>query len=105
MTKEQFEDIAKWQRAIFGEATALSKLSHLNEELHELWDELILGNKERALTEFADCFILLFGAADQYGMTYENICKAIDEKTVINKNRKWGIPKENGVVNHIKQNH
>jgi len=102
MTKEQFEDISKWQRATFGEATTMSKLAHLNEELTELNNELILGNKESAKSEFADCFILLFGAADQYGLTYEDICKCIDEKMVINKNRKWGKPKENGVVNHIK---
>jgi hypothetical protein len=53
--------------------------------------------------EFADCFILLFGAAASDGMSYDDICKAIDEKMEINFNRKWGKPNNDGVVNHIRE--
>jgi len=102
MKKEQFEAISKWQKETFGEATPLSKVSHLAEEIIELVSDLRTHNTERRL-EFADCFILLFGAAQSDGMTYEDICNAIDEKMAINYKRKWGKPNENGVVNHIKE--
>lgn len=109
MTEEQFNSITKWQNETFGQATTLSKIAHLAEEMQELVDSIkdidhtVDNGKERAKRlEFADCFILLFGAAASDGMTYRNIIDCIDEKMVINKNRKWGKPKENGVVNHIK---
>jgi hypothetical protein len=52
--------------------------------------------------EFADCFILLFGAANSAGFSYNEILKSIDEKMEINLTRKWGKPNEDGVVNHLK---
>lgn len=103
MKKEQFESITKWQKETFGSATALSKIAHLKEEIKELEIELCFHDEpEKALMEFADCFTLLFGAADSYGLSYELICKAIDDKMAINRKRKWGEPKANGVVNHIR---
>jgi len=101
MTKEQFEAITKWQNETFGEATPLSKLSHLKSELRELWEDLE-NKRESKNLEFADCFILLFGAAASDGMSYEDICNSINEKMSINYQRKWGKPDENGVVNHIR---
>ena len=101
MTPNQFERITKWQKETFGQSTALSKISHLYEELIELVDD-IESNRLSKKLEFADCFILLFGAASADGMTYSDIVDAIDEKMSINYKRKWGKPNENGVVNHIK---
>lgn len=101
MTQEQFIKITSWQESTFGQATSLSTLNHLFEELKEVCLDIVANNPEKRL-EFADCFILLFGAAKRDGMTYEDICNAIDEKMEINYKRKWGKPKENGVVNHIK---
>lgn len=101
MTEEQFIEITKWQKETFGEATSLSKLLHLEEEIKEVILDLHTGNKERNL-EFADCFILLFGAAASDGMDYSDICNAVETKMAINRKRKWGKPDENGVVNHIK---
>lgn len=114
MKKDQFIKISKWQNKTFGKATALSKMAHLKEEIEELNKELIFhhenepyfkypeANKILKEREFADCFILLFGAAASDGMTYDKICKCIEEKMEINYKRNWGQPKENGVVNHIK---
>ena len=102
MTPQQFKDITKWQKETFGEATVWSKLSHLDEELAELWDDLNTNNPNRRL-EWADCFLLLFGAAAADGMNYSDIVSAITEKMDINYERKWGEPDENGVVNHIKE--
>lgn len=101
MKKRQFYGITEWQNKTFGPATPLSKIAHLAEELQELVDDLKSDNKDKRL-EFADCFILLFGAAASDGMSYQDICNCIDEKMSINYKRKWGIPKENGVINHIK---
>ncbi len=112
MTKEQFEFITQWQKETFGQATALSKVAHLKQEVEEL-DEVLKSHYAGAFKsetsfndvlidkEFADCFLLLFGAAAAYGMSYEDICNCIDLKMEINKKRKWGKPDANGVVNHI----
>ncbi len=101
MTKEQFEEISAWQKKTFGEATALSKIAHLKEEITELeWD--LCSPDSNARLEYADCFLLLFGSAAAHGMSYEDICNCIEEKMKINYKRKWGKPDRNGVVNHIK---
>jgi hypothetical protein len=101
MTQKQFLEITEWQKKTFEQATPLSKLAHLAQELPELNYDLINNKPERRL-EFADCFFLLFGAAAADGMSYEDICAAIQEKFEINKARKWGKPDADGVVNHIK---
>jgi len=101
MTEQQFNEITDWQKQTFGQATSLSKIFHLADELQELVSDLKTDNPERRL-EFADCFFLLFGSAAADGMTYQDICQAIQEKFEINKSRKWGKPNENGVVNHVK---
>lgn len=108
MEKLQFDYVIKWQNETFGKATAKSKIAHLRQEVKELQSELNWGNNNSiddnnsTLMEFADCFILLFGAASSYGMTYEDICKSINDKMEINKQREWGEPDKDGIVNHIK---
>ena len=108
MTEKQFLDITKWQEETFGEATPLSFLAHLagdnpdpNSEIGELVSE-IKADSEHKRYEWADCFILLFGAAKQDGMAYRDIISCIDDKMGVNYKRKWGKPKENGVVNHLR---
>ena len=101
MTKHQFLTICSWQRQTFTNSSTTSKLYHLTEEIIELFEAILDKGGEDAESEFADCFILLFGAADQFGMSYEDICKAIDDKMNINYKRNWVKPDENGVVNHI----
>lgn len=103
MNKKQFKEIVKWQVQTFGHSTALSKIEHLKEEIEELIVDIAIKGLDKRL-EFADCFFLLFGAAAADGMTYEDICNAIQEKFEINKARKWGQPDKNGVVKHIKFN-
>ena len=110
MNELQFNEITKWQKETFGEATPLSKLAHLIQEVVELKDAIVAENETCGLTghndvrmEYADCFFLLFGSAAAYGFSYKDICDAVQEKFEINKARKWGKPDENGVVNHIKK--
>lgn len=101
MEKELFLKISKWQEETFKESTALSKLAHLKEEISEVVLD-IKNDLPSKRMEFADCFILLYGAAAADGMSYEDIQQAIQEKHLINTNRKWGKPDANGIVNHIK---
>ncbi len=101
MKEEQFKNITQWQRETFPGATPSSKVQHLAEEVQELLSDLLFNHPKRRL-EYADCFLLLFGAAAVDGMTYQDICNAIDEKMVINRGRKWGNPDNNGVVKHKK---
>lgn len=102
MTKEQFIEITEWQDATFPNATALSKVHHLKEEVEELIFDLE-NNRMGKTLEFADCFLLLFGAAAKDGMTYEDCCNSIAEKFSICKNRVWSKPDTNGVVKHVKK--
>ena len=101
MNERQFKEITRWQNETFGHATAISKIAHLQEEISELSGAIGLELHDRRL-EFADCFILLFGAASSDGMTYQQILEAIEEKMLINYRRKWGHVEENGVVHHLK---
>jgi len=55
------------------------------------------------LREYADCFMLVFGSAMDYGMTEHDIFEAIREKLEINRKREWGEPDENGVYKHKEQ--
>lgn len=100
MKKEQFEAITAWQKETFPKATPLSKIEHLLQEVQELKEDIINNNPNRRL-EYADCILLIFGAAHADGFDYNQIINLIEEKFTINKNRKWGKPDENGVVNHI----
>jgi NTP pyrophosphatase (non-canonical NTP hydrolase) len=107
MTEEQFIGICKWQKETFGQANMFSKIAHLAEELREVIETKRAHENGSATLndvelEFADCFLLLFGAANAAGMTYDDICNAVEEKMKINRSRKWGTPDEFGVVNHIK---
>lgn len=106
MTKELFEEITQWQDTTFQKSTASSRAKHLKKEIEELIKELERKPVIAVLSEseFADCFFLLFGAAKAYGMTYEDIQQCIRKKFKINKDRTWGKPDENGVVEHVKKN-
>jgi Protein of unknown function (DUF550) len=102
MSKEQLEEVYQWQLKTFGYVKALPNVFHLEQEVLELQHDLTTNAKDRRL-EFADCFILLYGAAVADGMSYEDISKAISEKLEINRKRTWGKPDERGVTNHIKE--
>jgi NTP pyrophosphatase (non-canonical NTP hydrolase) len=100
MNQKQFDEITAWQKETFPTATMQSKIAHLKQELEEVLDP---DQSFAALRlEFADCLFLLFGAASVAGMSYADIIEAIDHKFERNKNRKWGTPDKDGIVNHIK---
>jgi hypothetical protein len=101
MTKEMFEEITAWQRITFKKATAQSAANHLKEEVNELVHDLAFDRKELAAAEYADCFLLLFGSASLFGLTYDQICEAINNKMDVNKSRKWGEVNKDGYVKHV----
>jgi hypothetical protein len=71
-------------------------ISHLKKEVDELYDTPF------DLTEYADCAMLLFDACQIAGYTPEQLLEAVAVKLEINKNREWGEPDENGVVEHVR---
>ncbi len=101
MTQKQFTVITNWQQKTFTKATAISATKHLQLEVKELLSDLKTKSKGKRL-EFADCFLLLFGAAKLDGMSYQDIINCIDKKMSINYKRKWSKPKKNGIVTHLK---
>lgn len=102
MTENQFNEIGNWQSKVFPTSTVLSMLSHLQTEVNELRNDVTINSSAKTL-EFADCIILIMGAAFKDGMTYDNVIDAIEAKMNINKGRKWGKPNKDGFQSHIKQ--
>lgn len=102
MTIQMFKEITQWQDSVFTKATPLSSANHLYEEVKELIVAISDGDQRvNILNEYADCFLLLFGSAHMYGLSYEQILEAINNKMVINKNRKWGEVNDKGYVKHV----
>lgn len=99
MDSDMFRIITTWQSQTFPAATVQSKLAHLKEEIEEVLNGI--KNGETVAHEFADCILLLYGAAEKSGMSYMDIKRALWQKMSININRKWGSPDEKGIVRHI----
>lgn len=90
-----FRETIDWQRKTFGSNRGpLPQLHHLEKEIREL------KASPSDPQEYADAFILLFGAAAEAGFSYNDILNAISDKLEINKAREWGKPDKNGVVEH-----
>lgn len=107
--KELFDDIVKFQKETFPDSNAYSKAKHLEKEVAELLEDLTRdygedpkADSEATKMEYADCFILLFGSANAYGISYDDLEVIISQKMDINKKRKWGKPDKDGVVLHLK---
>jgi NTP pyrophosphatase (non-canonical NTP hydrolase) len=117
-------DIFDWSNKTFGNGERTINITrHLKKEIDELLvaltsyymgvhsnsissdDGNVLLEKVhyRVRMELADCFILLMDIAAHAEIDTETILKDSMEKMKINKNRKWGTPDANGVVEHIKE--
>jgi hypothetical protein len=99
MNRQQYKTITEFQDKTFPNATPLSCVNHLFEEVNELKEDI--QNGKHSPFEIADCFHLLFGICHKSGMTYEDIVAAIDGKMEINLKRKWGEINELGYQKHI----
>ena len=109
------DDISEWSDTTFsdgffehGRCVPISY--HLQKESKELTEalEMFLKNPtkencELANKEFADVFMLLLDSAFHYGLLAKTLISESFEKLEINKKRTWGVPDENGVVEHIRK--
>ena len=106
----------EWSDATFGEGQRNPAiLHHLSKEVAELIEALKKFQQEDSISnivkseqnlkqlffEYADCFMLLLDSASHMGLTFDILYEYTKRKLEINRNRKWGKPDENGVVEHI----
>jgi len=90
------DDIGEFTEKTFGKGTVKGKITHLAEEL----EEVLADPDDRH--EWADCMILLLGAARCAGLDMNDLHQAMQEKMDINRKRKWGPPDEDGIVRHVR---
>lgn len=104
MRLEIFMAITTWQEQVFPNATATSKMKHLQEEVKEVLHELEQPkvSTSKLLEEYADCLFLLYGAVNSSGFSYDDMQLALIDKFEKNLQRKWGEPDADGIVKHIK---
>lgn len=110
-------NIRTWSDGQFGELRPpTTMLNHLKKEVPELIEAIKDYQKNnsafssnpndylsKVFFEYADCFMLLLDSASHFGITADALMNYTEHKLEINKNRKWGEPDENGVVEHIKE--
>lgn len=85
------KDLGTWGEKTFPNGTPTTLIKHLQREVKELADS-------HHSSEVADCVILLIQVAHQYKYSlYDELM----DKFAINKQRKWGEPDAEGVVEHI----
>ena len=105
MTIQELEAIRlNWSLEVFSEATALSSLQKLKEEIKEV--ELSLSFHPNNIAdlheEYADCLMCLFDSAGRAGVTPNQIFEAFRLKLKKNQERKW-VKNQNNTYSHIKE--
>lgn len=89
------DELVKWQVETFGPAPARSVIAHLKREAGELHDD------PKDVIEYADCMLLLLGAAARVGYDTDILLDACRLKLKINRAREWGPVQSDGTVEHI----
>jgi NTP pyrophosphatase (non-canonical NTP hydrolase) len=74
----------------------------LTESLDKYFNENTAINFADAKEELADCLTLVLDCATHFGCNADELITACYNKLEKNKNRSWGKPDKNGVVEHIK---
>ncbi len=87
--------VIAFQESRFPKQTVDGKLAHLQREIKELRDE------PSDHSEWADCLILLLGAAFKHGFDLDGLIVNAHAKMDINEDRQWGEPDAEGVCHHI----
>lgn len=99
--------IGSWSIQTFGKFQKPHEVHlHLIEECDELFSHLQDGEDkfnnsylQDVSLEMADIIILLIGLAERHGISLES---AILQKHMINLQRRWNPPDENGLIHHAK---
>lgn len=74
----------------FPNATKLSSLYKLRDEIMELETEIVTSSRiEGVIFEYVDCLMCIFDSANRAGISVSELIGAFYEKLEINKNRKW----------------
>ncbi len=90
-------EIAEWSDATFGSDRPPTRpLHHLAKEIQE-----VIAKPDDQV-EYADCLILLLDAYRMAGGNTDELIETAFHKLMVNKQRDWGTPDENGVVEHIR---
>ena len=101
-TIEQIETIRNiWATKQFPNATDLSSLIKLEEEIQEIRENIQNGIKDPV--EYADALSCVFDSASRNGINVSAICNAFEKKTEINMQREW-IENGDGTYSHKKIN-
>lgn len=99
-------EISTWSSQQFptlvGTRGIIAKLAHLKEEATELQQAVDNDDKKGIVDEIADCFMLLLDVANDLKISENDIIRFSHAKLVVNKDRKWGKPDNNGLIHHIK---
>lgn len=92
----------EWSLETFKEATPLSSLAKLQDEMDEVANEIQHGHDPADLVEeYADCLMCLFDSFGRAGITMEQIESAFEAKLAKNKARVWK-KNDNNTYSHVK---
>lgn len=103
------DETCGWSQKTFVGQRNPAIVHHLKKEVEELIKEFETPYqhsqvaKDKITVEFADCFLLLLDSAGNFGLSVEQLVTASFKKLDVCKQRKWGKPDENGVIEHIKE--
>ena len=89
-----FDEIADWGEVTFSTSFDGSRLAHLKKEVAEL--EAVPSSGE----EMADIVLILCHQARAHGV---NLAEEIVRKFHLCKERRWGAPDANGIVEHLRE--
>lgn len=96
--RELFNDQREWSNKTFGVGRSpTGPLHHLIKEANEAIED------PKDQMEFADMLILWMDAAQLAGHSLDELLFATKMKQEINRNRQWGKPNENGVIEHVEE--
>jgi len=91
----------EWSTETFRQATPLSSLLKLHEEVKEVIEALGNLDVDAITEEYADCLMCLFDSAGRLGISLDEIFDAFAKKLVKNKARVWSKNPDN-TYSHVK---
>lgn len=101
MTEHHIKSFVTWSQKAFPEATPLSSLSKLHDEVFELLETLAVNNKDAMAEEYVDCIMCLLDSAARTGITPEQLTHAFAKKLYKNVARKW-VKNDDNTYSHVK---
>lgn len=93
------KDRLEWSLKTFPEATAISSLRKLEQEIEEIEVDIVEGHRNPE--EYADALMCLLDSAGRRGIFMPEIIEAFAKKCAINKKREWRKNSDNS-YSHVK---